>query len=52
MSIKRKSFNAGFKAKLVLEVLEVEKTINEIASKYGVLPVDSILKSSQFSNSF
>ena len=33
MSVKRKSFSADFKAKLVLEVLEGEKTINEIASK-------------------
>ena len=39
MSVKRKSFSADFKAKLVLEVIEGEKTINEIASKYGVLPV-------------
>jgi putative transposase len=39
MSVKRKSFSADFKAKLVLEVLESEKTINEIASKYGVLPL-------------
>ena len=39
MSAKRKSFSADFKAKLVLEVIEGEKTINEIASKYGVLPV-------------
>ena len=39
MSTKRKSYSADFKAKLVLEVLEGEKTINEIASKYEVLPV-------------
>jgi len=39
MSVKRKSYSADFKAKLVLEVLEDEKTINEIASKYEVLPV-------------
>ena len=38
MSAKRKSYNADFKAKLVLEVLEGEKTVNEIASKYEVLP--------------
>jgi len=38
MSKKRKSFSADFKAKLVLEVLEGEKTINEIASRYEVLP--------------
>lgn len=39
MSVKRKSYSADFKAKLVLEVLEGEKTINEIASRYKVLPV-------------
>lgn len=39
MSVKRKSYSADFKAKLVLEVLEGEKTINEIASAYEVLPV-------------
>ena len=38
MSIKRKIYSAEFKAKLVLEVLEGEKTINEIASVYGVIP--------------
>lgn len=38
MSTKRKTFTADFKAKLVLEVLESEKTVNEIASKYKVLP--------------
>jgi len=38
MSKKRKSYSADFKAKLVLEVLEGEKNINEIASKYEVLP--------------
>ncbi len=38
MSTKRKSYSAEFKAKLVLEVLEGEKTINEIASIYGIIP--------------
>jgi len=38
MSTKRKTYSADFKAKLVLEVLEGEKAINEIASKYEVLP--------------
>lgn len=38
MSTKRKTFSADFKAKLVLEVLEGEKTVNEIASAYEVLP--------------
>ncbi|MEA1919063.1 MAG: IS3 family transposase [Campylobacterota bacterium] len=39
MSVKRKTYSADFKAKLVLEVLEGEKTVNEIASVYEVLPV-------------
>ena len=39
MSVKRKSYSADFKAKLVLEVLEGEKTVNEIASSDGVLPL-------------
>jgi len=39
MSAKRKSYSAEFKAKLVLEVLEGNKTINEIASTYEILPV-------------
>ena len=38
MSKNRKSYSADFKTKLVLEVLEGEKTLNEIASKYEVLP--------------
>jgi transposase-like protein len=38
MSTKRKIYSAEFKAKLVLEVLNGEKTINEIASHYEVLP--------------
>ena len=38
MSVKRKTFSADFKAKLVLEVLKEEQSINEIASKYEVLP--------------
>lgn len=37
MSVKRKSYSADFKAKLVLEVLGGEAAVNEIASKYGVL---------------
>jgi putative transposase len=38
MSTKRKTYSAEFKAKLVLEVLEGEQTLNEIASKYEILP--------------
>ncbi|WP_321777475.1 IS3 family transposase [Sulfurimonas sp.] len=39
MNAKRKSYSANFKAKVVLEVLEGEKTVNEIASGYEVLPL-------------
>ena len=39
MSTKRKIYSAEFKSKLILEVLEGAKTINEIASQYEVLPV-------------
>jgi putative transposase len=38
MSTKRKTYTADFKAKLVLELLEGEQTMNEVASKYEVLP--------------
>jgi putative transposase len=38
MSRKRKVYSADFKAKIVLELLEGDKTLNEIASKYEVLP--------------
>ena len=38
MSTKRKVYTADFKSKLVLEVLEGEKTLNEISSKYEILP--------------
>ena len=38
MSRKRKTYTAEFKAKLVLEVLQEEKTLNEIASSYEILP--------------
>ena len=38
MSRKRKTYSAEFKAKLVLEIIEGEKTLNEIASKYEILP--------------
>ena len=38
MSRKRRNFNAEFKTKVVLELLEGDKTISEIASKYDLLP--------------
>ena len=40
MSKKRKVYNAEFKAKLVLEVLEGIDTVNQIASKYEVQPLN------------
>jgi len=40
MSTKRRTYSAEFKAKVVLEVLEGEQTINEIASKYELLPAN------------
>ncbi|MCF6205826.1 MAG: IS3 family transposase [Sulfurovum sp.] len=38
MSKKRRNFTAEFKAKVVLELIEGEQTLNEIASKYDILP--------------
>jgi putative transposase len=38
VSRKRKTYSPDFKAKVVLELLEGDKTINEIASKYEMLP--------------
>jgi putative transposase len=38
MSKKRRTYSAQFKAKVVLELLEDGKTINELASKYNILP--------------
>jgi len=38
MSRKRTTYSAEFKAKRVIELLEGEKSLNEIASKYELLP--------------
>ncbi len=38
MSKKRRTFSAAFKAKVALEALKEQETINRIASRYGVLP--------------
>ena len=38
MSRKRKTYTPEFKTKVVLELLEGEKTLNEVASKYEILP--------------
>jgi putative transposase len=48
MSTKRKTYSAEFKAKLVLEVLEGEKTVNEIASTYEIIPKNIINWKQQF----
>ncbi|MBD3841513.1 MAG: transposase, partial [Campylobacterales bacterium] len=45
---KEKNIHPDFKAKVVLEVLEGEKTLNEIASKYDVLPKSLIDWKKQF----
>ena len=38
MSKKRRNFSSEFKSRVVLELLEGNKTVNEIASKYDLLP--------------
>src|SRR5665648_1246182 len=38
MSKKRKTYSPSEKAKIVLEVLREESTLNEIATNYGVSP--------------
>jgi len=48
MSVKRKTYSAEFKAKLVLEVLKEEKTVNAIASEYGMVPKNLINWKKQF----
>lgn len=35
-----KSYDAGFKVKIVLEALKEELTLNELAAKYEVIPVN------------
>lgn len=36
---KRNQYTAEFKTKVVLEVLREERTVNEIAARYGINPV-------------
>ena len=36
---KRNQYSAEFKAKVVLEVLREEATVNQIAAQYGISPV-------------
>ena len=38
MGRKRRSFSAGFKAKVALAAAKGDKTLAELASKYGVYP--------------
>lgn len=38
MSKKRKTYDNRFKAQVVMEVLKGERTVNEIASQYQVIP--------------
>ena len=38
MSRKMTQYSAEFKTKIVLEVLKGDKTINEIASEYNIIP--------------
>jgi putative transposase len=48
MEKSRKNYSPEFKAKVVLELLQENKTINEIASKYGILPKSLIEWKKQF----
>lgn len=36
--LKRKQYSASQKAQIVLEILKEEKTVNQIASEYGIHP--------------
>ncbi len=38
MSVKRKQHSAEFKARVALETLKGKKTINELATEYGIHP--------------
>jgi len=48
MSRRRKTYSADFKAKLVLEVLEEKRTLNEIAGGYEILPKNLLNWKKQF----
>jgi transposase-like protein len=41
MSTQRKHYSAEFKARVALEALKGRKTVNELASTYGVHPTQS-----------
>ncbi len=38
MSVRRKRYSADMKAKIALEAIKGQKTVNEIAAEYGVHP--------------
>jgi transposase-like protein len=42
----RKNYSPEFKAKVVLKLLQENKTINEIASKYSILPINKKIRKS------
>ena len=48
MSRKRTSYSASFKVKVVLEVLKNDKTLNQIAKEYNILPKNIINWKKQF----
>lgn len=48
MSAKRGKFSPEFKTKAVLKLLESGKTINEIASKYNIIPKSLIMWKKEF----
>lgn len=45
---KRKSYSAGFKTKVVLEVLQERETLQEIARKYELHPIQISTWKGQF----
>lgn len=45
---KRKSYSAGFKTKIVLEVLQERETVQQIGRKYGLHPSQISTWKSQF----
>src|SRR6266568_4596420 len=45
MSTQRKQYSAEFKARVALEALKGLKTVNELASTYGVHPMTAWLRS-------
>jgi len=48
MSAKKKTYSADFKAKVVLEILSGDSTLNQIASKYEITPQSLLSWKKQF----